>query len=73
MRFGLLGTVAVIRDHAGLPVRTAKPRTVLAARLLDANRVVPTGRLAKALWGDHPPASWAASLHNHVSRLKQGR
>jgi DNA-binding SARP family transcriptional activator/Tfp pilus assembly protein PilF len=70
MRFGLLGTVAVVRDDAALPVRAAMPRTVLAALLLDANRVVPAGRLAEALWGDHPPASWAASLHNHVSRLR---
>jgi DNA-binding SARP family transcriptional activator len=45
-------------------------RNVLAALLLNANRVVSAGRLVDVLWGDDPPASAVPSLHNHVMRLR---
>jgi DNA-binding SARP family transcriptional activator len=70
MRFGLLGTVTVDRDGELTPVRWPMPRSVLAALLLSANRVVPADRLVDVVWGDHPPTSAVASLHNHVMRLR---
>ena len=72
MRFGLLGPPAV-HGSAGepRPLRSAKARALLAALLLRANRVVPVGELKAALWGDDPPASAHASLHNHVTRLRR--
>jgi DNA-binding SARP family transcriptional activator len=70
MKFGLLGTVVCFRDGAAVPMGAAKPRAVLAALLLDANRVVSADRLTDVLWGDRPPSSAGASLHNHVGRVR---
>jgi DNA-binding SARP family transcriptional activator len=70
MRFGVLGTVAVDCGGGPTPVRWPMPRSVLAALLLSANRVVPADRLVDVVWGDRPPASAVASLHNHVMRLR---
>jgi DNA-binding SARP family transcriptional activator/tetratricopeptide (TPR) repeat protein len=72
MRFGLLGPPTV-HDAAGEPhpLGSAKVRALLAALLLRPNRVVPVDELKDALWGDEPPASAHASLHNHVTRLRR--
>lgn len=72
MRFGLLGPPAVY-DAAGEPhpLGSAKGRALLAALLLRPNRVVSVDELKDALWGDEPPASAHASLHNHVTRLRR--
>ena len=48
-----------------------KPRAVLAVLLANANQVVPVERMVEALWGDGPPVSVVASLHNHVMRLRR--
>ncbi|NWF27095.1 tetratricopeptide repeat protein [Streptomyces sp. PKU-EA00015] len=72
MRFGLLGAPAV-HDAAGEPqhLGSAKIRALLATLLLRPNKVVPVDELKAALWGDEPPASAHASLHNHVTRLRR--
>ncbi|MFF8844836.1 BTAD domain-containing putative transcriptional regulator [Streptomyces sp. NPDC015127] len=72
MRFGLLGAPAV-HDAAGEPqhLGSAKVRALLATLLLRPNKVVPVDELKAALWGDEPPASAHASLHNHVTRLRR--
>ncbi|MET8689525.1 BTAD domain-containing putative transcriptional regulator [Streptomyces sp. NPDC004732] len=72
LRFGLLGAPAVY-DAEGVPhpVRSAKGRALLAALLLEPDRVVSLGALKEALWGDFPPASAQASLQNHVTRLRR--
>ncbi|MFJ2771158.1 BTAD domain-containing putative transcriptional regulator, partial [Streptomyces sp. NPDC087300] len=72
LRFGLLGAPAVY-DAAGepRPVRSPKGRALLAALLLEPDRVVSLGALKDALWGDFPPASAQASLQNHVTRLRR--
>lgn len=72
MRFGLLGVPALL-DPAGLPhhLGSAKVRVLLVTLLLRANKVVPVHELKAALWGDEPPASAHASLHNHVTRLRR--
>ncbi|WP_343075632.1 AfsR/SARP family transcriptional regulator [Streptomyces genisteinicus] len=72
MRFGLLGVPALL-DADGLPhhLGSAKIRMLLVTLLLRANKVVPVHELKAALWGDEPPASAHASLHNHVTRLRR--
>ncbi|MEU7647572.1 AfsR/SARP family transcriptional regulator [Streptomyces huasconensis] len=72
LRFGLLGAPAVY-DATGepRPVRSAKGRALLAALLLEPDRVVPLDTLKDALWGGAPPASARASLQNHVTRLRR--
>ncbi|MFC0846996.1 BTAD domain-containing putative transcriptional regulator [Streptomyces noboritoensis] len=67
VRFGLLGPLTV----GGEPVGGGKVRSLLAALLMRPGRVVPSDDLKLALWGDEPPASATASLHNHVARLRR--
>lgn len=67
VRFGLLGPLTV----GGRPVGSGKVRSLLAALLMRPGRVVPSDDLKLALWGDEPPASATASLHNHVARLRR--
>ena len=71
MEFALLGPLLVRRSARTVPIPPGRQRILLAALLLDANRVVPTARLADALWGDQLPPSERASLHNYVKRLRR--
>jgi DNA-binding SARP family transcriptional activator/tetratricopeptide (TPR) repeat protein len=77
LRFGLLGP-PVLYDGTDAAVSadvkaigSPKVRTLLAALLLEAGRVVSVESLKDALWGGAPPASAQASLHNHVARLRR--
>jgi DNA-binding SARP family transcriptional activator/tetratricopeptide (TPR) repeat protein len=69
--FCLLGPLVVRRDGLDVAVPAGKPRTVLAALLLDAGELVTVGRLAEVLWGADPPPSARVSVQNHVKRLRQ--
>src|SRR5262245_14427222 len=72
MEFRVLGTLeAVAADGRALARSAAKERLLLAALLLQANRVVPTDRLVDALWGEDPPPSAAGTLQTYVSRLRR--
>jgi DNA-binding SARP family transcriptional activator len=73
MRFGLLGPLTV-QDTAGtlLPVGAPKPRALLAALLLRAGRPVSRDRLQADLWGESPPVSADAALHNYIGQLRRG-
>lgn len=72
MRFSLLGPIqARGGDGAVLEIRGTLRRTLLAALLLHADTVVSQDRLADWLWGGEQPASAAASLYNHLMRLRQ--
>jgi DNA-binding SARP family transcriptional activator len=70
MRFGVLGSVVVAGDGVLARVRASMPRSVLAALLLSANRVVGVERLMDVVWGDDPPPAAAGALQNHVMRLR---
>ncbi|HEX6526107.1 MAG TPA: AfsR/SARP family transcriptional regulator [Streptosporangiaceae bacterium] len=72
IRFGVLGPVGVADGGVLTAVPGPMPRTVLAALLISANRVVGAGHLVDVLWGENPPATAMASLHNHVRRLRAG-
>ena len=71
MEFCLLGPLAVRSGGAAVPVPPGRQRAVLAALLLNANRVVPAEDLAEALWGPAPPPSARASIQNHVMKLRK--
>jgi DNA-binding SARP family transcriptional activator/tetratricopeptide (TPR) repeat protein len=71
MEFRLLGPLEVRRDGVAVPVRPGKQRTVLAALLLAANRVVTLDELAEILWADRPPPSARVTVQNYVKRLRQ--
>ncbi|MFD7451839.1 BTAD domain-containing putative transcriptional regulator [Kitasatospora sp. NPDC059827] len=70
MYFSLLGPLLVRIGDQERAVGGAKVRTLLAVLLLEPERPVPLDRLRTALWGDNPPASASASLHNMLARLR---
>jgi len=70
MEFGVLGSVVVAEAGRLVRVRGSMPRSVLAALLLSANRVVAAERLMDVVWGDEAPAAAAGALQNHVMRLR---
>lgn len=71
VRFAVLGPLTVDGGAGPTAMRAGLPRTLLAALLLDANTVVSTDRLSQALWGERPPRSATAALHNHSMRLRR--
>src|ERR1700734_125042 len=70
MEFCLLGPLVVRRLGAIIPVPVGKQRAVLAALLLDADRVLRLVELAEALWGPSPPPSARVTVQNHIMRLR---
>lgn len=68
VEFGVLGPLQVDGEDVGLP---AKLRALLAALLLQANRVVPVDTLIDAIWGESSPASAKVTLQGYVRRLRQ--
>ncbi len=71
MDFRLLGSLEVWDGNVQIEIGGAKRRAVLALLLLHANEVVGTDQLIDELWGERAPKNAAASLHNHVSRLRK--
>jgi DNA-binding SARP family transcriptional activator len=71
LEFRILGTLEVWRDGAAATVAAARQRDVLAALLLQANRVVAAERLIEMVWGDDPPTTARNTLHTLVRRLRQ--
>ena len=72
MQFSLLGPMEV-HDDRGRPIAVSagKQRVVLAAVLLQANRVVAVDSLIELLWGEAVPSSARAALFNYVARLRR--
>lgn len=69
--FKVLGPIAA--SLAGRPLRLGgtKQLTLLAALLIEHERVVPDERIVYFLWGDRPPRTVDAQLHTYVSRLRK--
>lgn len=70
--FKVLGPLTVTLEGSDVNVGGAKQQLVLAALLLDANRVVAADRLIEWVWGDddHDPKR-AATLQVYVSNLRR--
>jgi DNA-binding SARP family transcriptional activator/WD40 repeat protein len=64
----LLGPLVVDGDGARVSPRD---RVILAALALHAGEVVSSERLAEALWGERPPASWSKVVPGCVMRLRR--
>ncbi|MFB6520687.1 BTAD domain-containing putative transcriptional regulator [Streptomyces sp. NPDC056401] len=69
-RFGLLGELTL--HLAGEPRKIPGPKAglLLAALLLRPNELLTAEQLATTLWGERRPRTAAASLHNHLARLR---
>lgn len=71
LAFGILGPLQVTKGGRALPLGGTKQRALLAALLLERDRVVGRDHLVDALWGDRPPVSAANSVHIYVSKLRR--
>jgi DNA-binding SARP family transcriptional activator len=71
MEFRILGPLEVVRGSRRLELGGPKQRAVLAALVLEPNRVVPLYRLLDQLWGDEPPPRATATLQAYVSNLRR--
>src|SRR5919197_5622223 len=70
-QFSLLGPLAVSLAGKPLALGGQKRRALLAALLLEANRVVSRDRLIDALWGEDPPDTARNTIQVYVSQLRK--
>ncbi|WP_213451444.1 AfsR/SARP family transcriptional regulator [Rhizomonospora bruguierae] len=69
--FRLLGPVQATGVTGPVGLGGPRAQAILAALLLDANRVVSVEQLVDASWGEHPPASARVQAQNRVSGLRR--
>ncbi|WP_328894105.1 AfsR/SARP family transcriptional regulator [Streptomyces sp. NBC_00236] len=65
--FRVLGKVRI----EGQEILGTKPRALLVALLLEANRTVSLDRIVDALWDGEPPRSAVANIRTHISALRR--
>jgi DNA-binding SARP family transcriptional activator/DNA polymerase III delta prime subunit len=71
MRLDILGPLVVRSDDGReVPVPRGKPTTLLALLAIRRGRPIGPAQLLDALWGERPPQSGLANLHNYVSTLR---
>lgn len=71
MRLDILGPLVVRSDDGReVPVPRGKPTTLLALLAIRRGRSIGPAQLLDALWGERPPQSGLANLHNYVSTLR---
>ncbi|WP_411113696.1 AfsR/SARP family transcriptional regulator [Streptomyces sp. 029-5] len=71
MEFRVLGPVEAVGVSETLPLGGPKPRTLLAALLLDMNTAVTADRLCEVLWAGSPPASAHANVRSYAAGLRR--
>ena len=71
VEFRILGPLEVHEDGRSLALGGAKPRSLLAILLLNANQVVSSDRLIDELWGAEAPDTAPKALQVHVSQLRK--
>ncbi|MFJ1541981.1 AfsR/SARP family transcriptional regulator [Micromonospora chalcea] len=70
VEFRVLGDLDVRVDGRTVRIGHARQQCVLAALLVEPNRVVATGQLISRVWGDEVPDGAAATLRGYLSRLR---
>lgn len=71
IEFVVLGPLRVFARGTELPIAAPRQRALLLLLLLNAGRVVPTGRLIDQLWNGRPPPQGDVTLRAYVSNLRQ--
>ncbi len=71
MKFWILGPLEVDAEGRSLDLAGVRQRRLLAAMLLNPNRVVPLPLLIEAVWDDDPPATAARIIQNQVAELRK--
>ncbi|MCP2168542.1 AfsR/SARP family transcriptional regulator [Goodfellowiella coeruleoviolacea] len=71
VRLGVLGRLHLRSDNGEeIAVPRGKTTALLVALVAGHGRPVTRDRLIRALWGDDPPRTSGASLHNHVAAVR---
>ncbi|MDS0132567.1 MULTISPECIES: BTAD domain-containing putative transcriptional regulator [unclassified Amycolatopsis] len=70
MEFRVLGTIEARQDGRQVELGPVRQRSVLAALLADANRLVPVDQLIDRVWADNPPLRARDTLYSYLSRLR---
>jgi DNA-binding SARP family transcriptional activator len=70
VRFQILGSLRVDTENSTLTLGPPKQRCLLAALLLEPNRIVSMERLAAAIWDGDAPVSWTANIRTYASGLR---
>ncbi|GII75873.1 hypothetical protein Sru01_08550 [Sphaerisporangium rufum] len=71
-RFGVLGTLEVLRDGVPIAVSALKQRIALATLLLQANQHVSLDQLAERMWdGREAPEDARGAVQPHIGRLRR--
>lgn len=68
MDIAVLGPLQV---RGGADALAPRDRVVLSALAMHVGELVPAERLAEALWGEEPPATWNKALQGSVVRLRK--
>jgi DNA-binding SARP family transcriptional activator len=71
MRYRMLGSLVVEVGGVGVDLHSARQRAVLAALLLDANRLVTSDQLVRAVWGEAASSGAPGTLKSHVCNLRK--
>jgi DNA-binding SARP family transcriptional activator len=71
VRFRVLGDVEARVDGNVVDLGPARQRCVLAALLVDVNRVVSADQLAERVWADQRPHRAHRTLSSYLSRLRR--
>lgn len=71
VEFGLFGQVEARIGGEPVDLGHLRQRCVLAALLIDANRVVPVDRLVDRVWGDRAPSRARGTIYSYLSRLRR--
>jgi DNA-binding SARP family transcriptional activator len=71
MELRILGPLEVLDQGLPIEVPHGKPRLLLAALAVHANRVVSTDRLYEFLWGGQPPVTAGNTLQTYISYLRR--
>jgi DNA-binding SARP family transcriptional activator len=69
--FRMLGPVEAVVEGELVALPAGKPRALLAALLLNRNRVVPVSELVDDLWSEEPPDTATKALQVYVSQLRK--
>ncbi|MEU6151382.1 BTAD domain-containing putative transcriptional regulator [Actinosynnema sp. NPDC047251] len=70
VRFAVLGDVRVESGTSPVVIRQRQQQSVLAALLVDVNKLVSLEALTDRVWGAHLPRRPREALYSHVSRLR---
>jgi DNA-binding SARP family transcriptional activator len=70
MQLGVLGPLLIRHNGSTIHLPAARHRAVLAVLLVNANRAVPAGELADAVWDGAPPPAADVTVRGYIRRLR---